>query len=177
MGFLSPFVTGRVGLAQAVFLSSSTGAGAGGFRSTRCTVAAEMRWPLAICRRLCPWQRSRRMASRSRTKGLRPMCVPPAFPALGDCINKMSDNRNEILIRQGSKPRRPKLVGSIITMPTDQDVMTLEEAAEFFKCNPATLKRRADALHIPYRRLGSLWRFSRMALEAWMADADNAKAA
>jgi excisionase family DNA binding protein len=72
---------------------------------------------------------------------------------------------------------RPNSSGIINALPTDQDVMTLQEAAEFFKCNPATIKRRADALHIPYKRLGSLWRFSRKALEAWMADADNAMAA
>ena len=79
----------------------------------------------------------------------------------------------------GSQKRitRPKSSGTINALPTDQDVMTLKEAAEFFKCNPATLKRRADTLHIPYKRLGSLWRFSRKALEAWMADADNDKAA
>lgn len=96
----------------------------------------------------------------------------------------MLDNRNqnhssagELFPATGSRQRRRKSGGSIITMSTDQDVMTLQEAAEFFKCNSATLKRRADALHIPYRRLGSLWRFSRMALEGWMADADNARAA
>jgi len=86
---------------------------------------------------------------------------------------------------EGSKPRagsgnhqgRRKPGGSIIMMSADRDVMTLQEAAEFFQCNPATIKRRADPLHIPYKRMGSLWRFSRKALEAWMADADNDKAA
>ena len=54
------------------------------------------------------------------------------------------------------------------TQSTDQDVMTLEEAAEYLKCHPVTLKRRAVVLRIPHKRLGSLWRFYRPALESWM---------
>jgi excisionase family DNA binding protein len=81
------------------------------------------------------------------------------------------------LVGSNKRITRPNSSGTINAFPTDQDVMTLQEAAEFLKCNPATIKRRADALHIPYKRLGSLWRFSRKALEAWMADADNAMAA
>ena len=50
------------------------------------------------------------------------------------------------------------------------DVLTLEEAAGYLKCHPVTLKRRAAILHIPHKRLGSLWRFYRPTLEAWMRD-------
>ena len=98
----------------------------------------------------------------------------------------MPDNRNEQskpaegvtpYVGSRSYPGWRKMIGSILTMPPNQDVMTLQEAAEFFKCNPATLKRRVSALHIPYKRMGSPWRFSRKALEAWMANADNDKAA
>jgi excisionase family DNA binding protein len=46
--------------------------------------------------------------------------------------------------------------------------MTLEDAATFLKCCPTTIKRRAKILHIPHKRLGSLWRFYRPDLEAWM---------
>lgn len=60
---------------------------------------------------------------------------------------------------EGHKPRagsgkyqgRRKFYGSIIMMSADRDVVTLQEAAEFSKCNPATIKRRADPLHIPYK--------------------------
>jgi excisionase family DNA binding protein len=48
------------------------------------------------------------------------------------------------------------------------DVLTLEEAAQLLRCHPRTVKRNADALNIPYRRLGSLWRFSRVKLDEWM---------
>ena len=56
------------------------------------------------------------------------------------------------------------------------DVLTIEEAAELLRCHPVTIKRNADVLHIPYRRLGTLWRFSRSELEAWMRTQDSAAA-
>jgi len=67
---------------------------------------------------------------------------------------------------------------SIVNSPfsNPDDVWTLEQAAEYLKCHPVTLKRRASILHIPHRRLGSLWRFYRPSLEAWIRD-DEDKAA
>jgi excisionase family DNA binding protein len=56
------------------------------------------------------------------------------------------------------------------------DTLTIEEAAEILRCHPVTIKRNADVLHIPYRRLGTLWRFSRSELEAWMRTQDSAAA-
>jgi hypothetical protein len=35
----------------------------------------------------------------------------------------------------------------VISTPTGSDVMTIEEAAEFLRCHPRTVKRNADALH------------------------------
>ncbi|MGO8759932.1 MAG: helix-turn-helix domain-containing protein [Terracidiphilus sp.] len=55
----------------------------------------------------------------------------------------------------------------------DLDVLTLEEAALYLRCCGATLKRRAEALHIPHKRLGSLWRFYRPDLEAWMRNEES----
>jgi hypothetical protein len=51
--------------------------------------------------------------------------------------------------------------------------LTLDEAAIFFKCDPVTVKRRAKILHIPHKRLGSLWRFYRPSLVAWMKDEED----
>jgi excisionase family DNA binding protein len=59
---------------------------------------------------------------------------------------------------------------TVIMSVTSEDVMTLEEAAVFLRCHPKTIMRKADTLHIPYKRLGTLWRFSRVKLEAWMRD-------
>jgi excisionase family DNA binding protein len=55
-------------------------------------------------------------------------------------------------------------------VPNESDVMTLMDAATFLKCCPTTIKRRAKILHIPHKRLGSLWRFYRPDLEAWMRE-------
>ena len=63
-------------------------------------------------------------------------------------------------------PRKPPV------SVTSEDVMTLAEAAAFLKVHPRTIIRKADALHIPHRRLGSLWRFSRAELEAWLRDSE-----
>jgi excisionase family DNA binding protein len=63
---------------------------------------------------------------------------------------------------------------SVSAVPTD--VLTIEEAAELLRCHPVTIRRNADALHIPYKRLGSLWRFSRIELEAWMRQQNSAAA-
>jgi excisionase family DNA binding protein len=65
--------------------------------------------------------------------------------------------------------------GILVTVKNDQnddddDVLTLEQAARYLKCHPVTLKRRAKILHIPHKRLGSLWRFYRPNLEAWLRD-------
>lgn len=68
---------------------------------------------------------------------------------------------------------RSSSAGPTATMPTDQDVLTLDEAAIFLKCDPATIKRRAKVLHMPHRRLGSLWRFYKPALIAWMEEGED----
>ena len=69
--------------------------------------------------------------------------------------------------RRSPDGRTPKLVTH---SPDDSEVMSLDEAAEFLKCCTATLKRRAKLLHIPHKRIGSLWRFYRPALVAWMEE-------
>ena len=74
--------------------------------------------------------------------------------------------------RTDSKRKPP---ASVVSAPPE-DVMTLEEAAEFLRCHPVTIKRNADALHIPHRRIGTLWRFSRVELEAWLRQQDSAAA-
>jgi excisionase family DNA binding protein len=50
------------------------------------------------------------------------------------------------------------------------DTLDLEGAAVVLKCCKATIKRRAAIQNIPHKRIGSLWRFSRLRLEAWMRE-------
>jgi excisionase family DNA binding protein len=55
-----------------------------------------------------------------------------------------------------------------MSSPEPSDVLTLEEAAQLLRCHPRTVKRNAERLGIPYKRLGSLWRFSKVKLEEWI---------
>jgi len=68
-----------------------------------------------------------------------------------------------------------KPVASVITidqydgLPSSDpsDVMLLPEAAALLRCHPETLKKMAKAKLVPAFRVGSGWRFSRMALTKW----------
>jgi excisionase family DNA binding protein len=51
------------------------------------------------------------------------------------------------------------------------DVLTLVEAAALLKCCPKTLRIQTSEKKIPGKRVGSLRRFYRPVLEAWMRDA------
>jgi len=51
---------------------------------------------------------------------------------------------------------------------SDNDVLTLNEAAALLRVHPVTLRKRAVKWGVPHRRLGSEWRFSRATLTAWI---------
>lgn len=56
-------------------------------------------------------------------------------------------------------------------MPEDRsedEVLSVEEAAAFLKVAPATVRREARAGHLPGRHVGKEWRFSRSALIDWL---------
>jgi excisionase family DNA binding protein len=55
------------------------------------------------------------------------------------------------------------------------EVLTLEEAAALLKLPPDAVRSRADDGDLPGRRFGEEWRFSRMAVLAWLADGDPKK--
>jgi PTS system nitrogen regulatory IIA component len=54
-------------------------------------------------------------------------------------------------------------------MPSEQDIMTAEEAARYLKVSLRTLRELAGAGRIPARKVGREWRFSRSALETWIS--------
>jgi excisionase family DNA binding protein len=51
---------------------------------------------------------------------------------------------------------------------TGDDVLTLEEAGALFKLSPDAIKAGVEDGDLPGRRFGKDWRFSRMALLAWL---------
>jgi excisionase family DNA binding protein len=70
---------------------------------------------------------------------------------------------------------RPLSVGrlEVINTPGAGDgVLTLEEVAKLLKVPAETVRSRAEAGELPGRRLGKEWRFSRMAVLAWLGDGE-----
>jgi excisionase family DNA binding protein len=52
------------------------------------------------------------------------------------------------------------------------EVLTLEEVAELLHAKPGDVRRLAERGELPGRKLGRAWRFSRAAVLAWLAGAD-----
>jgi excisionase family DNA binding protein len=57
---------------------------------------------------------------------------------------------------------------------SENDVLTLAEAAALLRVHPVTLRKRAVAWGVPHRRLGAEWRFSRKVLTTWIQERDAA---
>lgn len=53
-------------------------------------------------------------------------------------------------------------------MPVETDVMTLDEAAEYLRVHPRTLRMKASQGKIPGAKIGRVWRFHRQQLESWL---------
>lgn len=53
------------------------------------------------------------------------------------------------------------------------DILNLEEAIEFLKVSEKTLIKLLREEHIPARKIGREWRFSREALLRWLASGDS----
>jgi len=51
-----------------------------------------------------------------------------------------------------------------------QEVLTLQEAAEFLRCSADTVKRHALAGSLPASKIGRQWRFRRADLDAWLVE-------
>jgi excisionase family DNA binding protein len=54
----------------------------------------------------------------------------------------------------------------------DDRVLTLDEAASLLKLSRDAVQARAQAGDLPGRRFGHDWRFSKLAVLAWLADGD-----
>lgn len=65
-------------------------------------------------------------------------------------------------------------VASVYEWPFNSDVLTLVQAAALLHCHPKTLRIMAKNGKVPAKRVGSLWRFYRPALEAWLMDREAA---
>ena len=62
-------------------------------------------------------------------------------------------------------------MGSYSFQPYDPpEVMNAEQTAQFLQIEPAVVIEMAEAGQLPGRKLGAVWRFSRAALVAWLAN-------
>ena len=50
---------------------------------------------------------------------------------------------------------------------SDNEIMTLEEVAEYLKLKPQTIYTWAQEKRIPAAKLGKEWRFKRSIIDAW----------
>lgn len=55
----------------------------------------------------------------------------------------------------------------------DNDILNIEQATEFLGVSEKTLIKLLREEHIPARKIGREWRFSRQALIQWLADGDS----
>ena len=53
-------------------------------------------------------------------------------------------------------------------VPSDDEVMTIDEVARYLRVAPSTVYRQAREGRIPARRVGHRWRFSRTAIDRWL---------
>ncbi len=74
-----------------------------------------------------------------------------------------------------TKPRSLKPPASPNAEPNGMgetpEVLTLEEAASYFRVPADAVLRMIDAGGLPARRFGADWRFSKAALQAWLGAA------
>ncbi len=74
---------------------------------------------------------------------------------------------------------RPLALGrvEVSTAPEtrDDEVLTLDEVASMLKLSGVDVRQRAEQGDLPARRFGTEWRFSKLAVLAWLADGDKPK--
>ena len=54
------------------------------------------------------------------------------------------------------------------TTPSEGEILTIKEVAEYLKVTDRTIYRLAGAKRIPAFKVGGTWRFSRADIDAWI---------
>ncbi len=62
----------------------------------------------------------------------------------------------------------PKLVTSMSTSPSEGEILTIKQVAEYLKVTERTIYRLAGAKKIPAFKVGGTWRFARADIDAWI---------
>ena len=64
------------------------------------------------------------------------------------------------------------VVGQHSFRPAETPVLTVDEAAELLRVEPAAVLELAEAGELPGRRVGGEWRFARAAVLTWLGAAE-----
>lgn len=62
----------------------------------------------------------------------------------------------------------PKLVITMSTSPSEGEILTIKQVADYLKVTERTIYRLAGAKKIPAFKVGGTWRFSRADIDAWI---------
>ena len=55
-------------------------------------------------------------------------------------------------------------------MNTNNDVLTIDELAEYLKLSKSTLYKLAQEGKVPGQKVGKHWRFHRVVIDRWLGD-------
>jgi excisionase family DNA binding protein len=59
-----------------------------------------------------------------------------------------------------------------LSVPRDDEILTLDDVASLLRLPADAVQARAEAGDLPGRRFGKEWRFSRLAVLAWLAEGE-----
>lgn len=62
----------------------------------------------------------------------------------------------------------PKLITSMSKSPSEGEILTIKQVAEYLKVTERTIYRLAGAKKIPAFKVGGTWRFARADIDAWI---------
>jgi len=62
----------------------------------------------------------------------------------------------------------PQLATSTSMSPSNGEILTIKQVADYLKVTERTIYRLAGAKRIPAFKVGGTWRFSRADIEAWI---------
>ena len=113
------------------------------------------------------------MRKKDLVAGLVSRYVDPDSPRGLDALGSLSTREIALGVVEPAATR-----GSYSFQPYDSsppEVMTAEQAAQFLQIEKAEVIELADAGKLPERRLRAGWRFSRMALVAWLSTPEKDK--
>ncbi|HWO18213.1 MAG TPA: helix-turn-helix domain-containing protein [Kofleriaceae bacterium] len=102
--------------------------------------------------------------------GLVTKYVDPDSPRGLDALGSLSQPRR-VTVDMGENG--PTLGSYSFQAYDPPEVMSVEQAAQFLQVEEAVVVELAEARQLPGRKLGSVWRFSREALVAWLAQPES----